>query len=121
MERATSGSVVRTTGAERNAERSIRSEGPRRWAGLYSSLRKACSVIVHLHLNRYPYSLILPHPEQPVASAQSGGGRRQKRLERLREAVVHVEGRLIIHLRGDGADVQLPGRFVCLPVKAREL
>ena len=25
-----------------------------------------CSLIVHLHLNRYPYSLILPHPKQPV-------------------------------------------------------
>lgn len=24
---------------------------------------KACSVIVHLHLNRYPHSLGLPHPK----------------------------------------------------------
>ena len=32
-----------------------------------SILSDVCSVIVHLHLNRYPYPLILPHPKQPVA------------------------------------------------------
>ncbi len=67
-----------------------------------------CSLIVHLHLNRSPRFLILPHPKQPVLLQRS-------RLflllcvgaEYFCEAVVDIEGRDILDLRIHKAAIQL--------------
>ena len=33
--------------------------------------RDVCSIVVHLHLNRFPRSLFLPHPKQPGGAARA--------------------------------------------------
>ena len=57
-----------------------------------------CSIIVHLHPNRYPYSLILPYPKQPTCAGALCPGFGKEGLEGFREFIVHVKGRLIVHL-----------------------
>ena len=79
-----------------------------------------CSVIVHLHLNRHPLALGLPHPEQPVCAGVLCLGVSGVERKRLGEAGVHVKGRRVGHVGRDQTQVN-PGRgLVRAPVELRE-
>ena len=79
-----------------------------------------CSVIVHLHLNRHPLALSLPHPEQPVCTGALCLGFSGVDRERLGEAGVHVKGRRVCHVGRDQTQVD-PGRgLIRAPVELRE-
>ena len=60
----------------------------------------ACSVTVHLHLNRTARFLSLPHPgkeDAPKSASLAGGLCAEEGLERFGEAVVHVRRVTTIH------------------------
>ena len=98
---------------------------------LYQKLRRseivfsdACSVTVHLHLNRTARFLSLPPPgkgARPGERLLRGRLCAEESLERLCEAVVHVERRVVLHRRGDEAEVQLRGDLVGAAVELLQL
>lgn len=84
--------------AERWFDRSQKSIYKARRKGLLVS--GVCSVIVHLHLNRYPRSRILPHTKEPVMRRGLRPGGLRAGFQSFGKAGIHIEGRGVFHLGG---------------------
>ena len=79
-----------------------------------------CSVIVHLHLNRYPHSLGLPHPKQPGCAGALCPDVFCIGFECFCKTGVHIKGRRVVHLRRDKAQVDSGGSLIGLLIQFAE-
>ena len=100
------GMIEKTSGAEKIEERSLIRQHTL-YMSFFDQKSQICSVIVHLHLNRFPQFPPLLYPGEPAWASALVRQSLHEIIKHRGKAVVHVKGCLILHRGIDQAPIQL--------------